>query len=82
MEEVYNDINPITIDYSPFFRTLKKKGMSKNAFMREYEISNATMSRLNNNHDMRISTIALLMKHAGIKDLNEFIVIRYREEIE
>ena len=68
------------MDYKPFFKNLKKNGLSQNRLKEEYEISSATLQRMKRGQNMTLATAGRLMKIIGIDDINEFVNLFFKND--
>ncbi len=67
----------IVFDYSPFFRLMKRKGISQSQLISRFNISPALLSRMARGRNMTLATMSYLMKIFNITDVRDFVVIRY-----
>ena len=67
----------IVFDYSPFFTLMKRKGISQNQLIKRYNISPALLSRMVKRRNMTLATMSCLMKIFDIRDVGDFVRIRY-----
>ncbi len=74
-------LNEVEIDYTPFFETIKHKGLTQSALIKKYDLSAATVYRLRNNNNMTLAALGHVMNVIGTDDINEVVrlVIRQQE---
>ena len=63
----------VTFDYSPFFKTIEKKGLTKYILDKEFGISKKQYKRLENGDIINISTLFAIMAAIQVKDIRKII---------
>ncbi|MBQ1482777.1 MAG: hypothetical protein IIZ28_04310 [Erysipelotrichaceae bacterium] len=66
----------VEFDYSPFFKSLEKKGISIAKFVENGDISTNHIHRMKNKMNMSFYTMAKIMRSAGIDDPHDFVQIK------
>ena len=72
----------ISYDYEPFFKKIRKMGISKRKLSRVYNIPETTVFRMHKEEGMTLYTAIRLMKIAEIDRVEDFVIIKGIETAE
>ena len=79
-DETKDELNEVGLDYQPFFKSLKEKGLNQNQLKEYYEISSATLNRMRHGKNMKLATAGHFMKILGIDDISKIVNVFIRRK--